>query len=236
MKKKDLVIAGSILLVGIVVITYLGKDAISQRFPNLGVLIQSGFGIGFKPQEAAMVARQTETLQNANSAIAAAEQIARETPEPVANLQTAQAVVNRYSPPWQLSPAGSDIRPISTLDPKIKVFSAVVVEPHPTHKPVAGEQIELPMFNGKSVKVNVEHTTNTANGDYIWSGHVAGQNSDYPVVMTYGKTTTFATITTPEGSYSLEAVEGTGWLYKNPAEAELMSQLKDDFIFPDEHL
>lgn len=47
----------------------------------------------------------------------------------------------------------------------------------------------------------------------------------------------FATITTPKGAYSLEAREGSGWVYKNPAEVELTQPGKNDYLeVPEEEL
>ena len=55
--------------------------------------------------------------------------------------------------------------------------------------------------------------------------------------MTYGADAVFASITTPQGSYSLESVNGSGWIYKNPAEVELTQPGKNDYLeVPEEEL
>jgi hypothetical protein len=77
---------------------------------------------------------------------------------------------------------------------------------------------------------DVQSTTTNPNGDYTWSGHLQGHGTDYPVVMTYGEHSIFATITTPEGSYTMESIDGLGWLYKNPAEVELSNPGAKDFL------
>lgn len=229
MKKKSTFITAGIILVGLVIITFAGKDLIAQRFPTFGSLLQSGFGINAKNQEAELAVKQAETLQEANDAIAAAEKLSAETIAPESPPPSPKDPL-----PWTFNSGDSGVTPTLTLNPKVKVYSAVTVDPHPDHLPVEGEQIVLPMLNGKSIKVNVESAESNDNGDYIWSGHLDGHNNDYPIVMTYGENTTFATITTPDGSYSLEAVKGVGWLYKNPAEAELTAQGKNDYLIPDE--
>ena len=48
--------------------------------------------------------------------------------------------------------------------------------------------------------------------------------------MTYGERSIFATITTPDGSYTMESLDGLGWLYKNPAEVELFNTDSKDFV------
>jgi|GEM_PF-4839547 len=229
MKKKNMFIAAGILLVGFVIITLAGKDYIAQRFPAFGSLLQSGLGISSKNQAADLAVIQAKTLQEADDAIAAAEQLSAETVAPESPPPSP-----KESLPWTFNAGDSGVTPSLTLNSKVKVYSAVTVDPHPDHLPAEGEQIVLPMLNGKSIKVNVESAESNDNGDYIWSGHLDGHNNDYPIVMTYGENTTFATITTPDGSYSLEAVKGVGWLYKNPAEAELTAQGKNDYLIPDE--
>ncbi|HVK99713.1 MAG TPA: hypothetical protein VM553_07875 [Dongiaceae bacterium] len=128
----------------------------------------------------------------------------------------------------------SERKPPFQLDSQIRDFSMVAVESKPAYVPTPGEQVVVPMLDGKEVTVDVKSSKVMENGDYTWSGHLQGYDTDYPVVMTYGKTSTFATITTPEGAYSMQAVNGTGWLYKNPSEAELSGPGQDDFLEPSE--
>lgn len=229
MKNNHRFIAGGLILATSAALIFLSRDLIALHFPVLGTLLQAGAATS-PEQEAELAALQLKSLQDAENTIAAAEKLAAETVTP--EIATAPAKDNS---PWTLHRAGGDITPSLSLHPKIKVFSSITLDPHPDHLPAEGEQVILPMFEGKSVKVNVESAASNANGDYIWSGHLDGYNNSYPIVMTYGENTTFATITTPEGSYSLEAVKGVGWLYKNPAEAELSAQGKNDFLIPDIH-
>jgi len=88
------------------------------------------------------------------------------------------------------------------------------------------------MLKGEKVVANVEASVMNPNGDYTWRGHLQGYGDSYPVVVTYGATSMMATITTPAGSYSMTTVNGLGWLYKNPAEVELVDHLKNDFLEP----
>jgi hypothetical protein len=120
--------------------------------------------------------------------------------------------------------------PAIPLNEKISAYAIIEIESHPAHLPSIGEQLQVPMLEGQPVTIRVESSSTSPNGDYSWSGHLQGYGTDYPVVMTYGQHSTFATITTPEGSYTLEALDGIGWLYKNPSEIELSNPGAPDFL------
>jgi hypothetical protein len=130
---------------------------------------------------------------------------------------------------WQTAPHDAP-RPSIPLSDRISVYQPVQLDPHPADLPIVGEQVTLPMFNGKKVVAEVQGAVVSENGDYTWRGHLVGQGDDYPVVMTYGEHSTFATITTPEGAYTLESVDGSGWLYKNPSFPELSAPGTNDFL------
>ncbi len=130
---------------------------------------------------------------------------------------------------WQMGDIKT-LTPKITLSEKISAYAIVELEQHPAAFPAVGEQIQLPMLNGQKVTANIQSITTSPNGDYTWAGHLDGYGDDYPVVMTYGEHSIFATITTPEGSYTMESLDGLGWLYKNPAEVELSSPGAKDFL------
>ncbi len=113
--------------------------------------------------------------------------------------------------------------------PKKKI---VEFETNTATYPLIGQQITLPLLKGNKVSAKVESIQVHPNGDYSLRGHINGYGTDYPITMTYGEQQIFATITTPEGSYSMEALNGLGWLYKNPAEPELITPGNNDFIEP----
>jgi len=146
-----------------------------------------------------------------------------------------QQAANQSTP--QLATSGSwkmgDIKsptPKIPLSEQISSYAIVELEQVPATLPIAGQQVILPMLNGQKVIANVQSVVTNPNGDYTWSGHLQGYGDDYPVVMTYGEHSIFATITTPEGSYTMESLDGLGWLYKNPAEIELSTPGAKDFL------
>lgn len=124
------------------------------------------------------------------------------------------------APAWQFPEQGY-------LTPEIPLSDAVISKAVVlfNHKqadyPEPGAQVKLPLLEGQSVTADVKHAVVTPNGDYSWSGHLAGYGTDYPITMTYGESAAFSMITTPEGSYTMETINGVGWLYKNPSELEL---------------
>jgi hypothetical protein len=122
--------------------------------------------------------------------------------------------------------------PTIPLSDKITAYQIIEVDTNPATYPLIGQQINLSLLNGNKVSAKVEAIQVHPNGDYSLRGHLTGYGNDYPITMTYGEQHVFATITTPEGSYSMESLNGLGWLYKNPAEPELTTPGNNDFVEP----
>ena len=136
--------------------------------------------------------------------------------------------------PWQL--AESEKGQGLPVPESIAIYEPVTLSEQ-VALPQPGDQLQLPLPDGDSVQVTVSRSSHLENGDYSWSGYVDGEGNNYPVVMTYGAGLAFATITTPRGAYSLEARNGSGWVYKNPAEVELTQPGKNDYLeVPEEEL
>lgn len=121
----------------------------------------------------------------------------------------------------------SSIIPLAEL---IKEYQAIELDQNPDSYPTIGDQVRLPLLNGESVTAEVEDVTLNPNGDYTWTGHIVGAGNDHMVVFTYGENSTFASISTADGSYSLETVGGSGWLYKNLSMAQMAATNKSDTI------
>ncbi|MEN0038108.1 MAG: hypothetical protein AAGC78_13620 [Cellvibrio sp.] len=127
--------------------------------------------------------------------------------------------------------------PSMSVPAGVSVYEPVSVDMENPDYPEPGEQISVAIPGGEKLTVNVKSSTTNPNGDYTWRGHLDGYGGDeYPVVMTYGGNSVFATVTTPKGSYTLESVNGSGWIYKNPSEFELSNPESNDFLeIPHEH-
>ena len=59
--------------------------------------------------------------------------------------------------------------------------------------------------------MSVKEVGRHVNGDKSLKGYLVN-NPQYTVVMTEGRTATFATINTPDGSFLLEASGNEGWM------------------------
>lgn len=163
----------------------------------------------------------SEDLRNPLKTLVAVEELLRQTD---AALEEADVEIQSdeltQAAAWQF-PEEAYLTPDLPLNDAVVSKAVVIFDHEQTDYPEPGGQIELPMLNGESVTADVKHAVVTPSGDYSWSGHLAGHGTDYPITMTYGETSAFSMITTPQGSYTMETINGVGWLYKNPSELEL---------------
>ncbi|MDZ4262859.1 MAG: hypothetical protein U1B30_11085 [Pseudomonadota bacterium] len=151
---------------------------------------------------------------------------------PVADVSTqiASPVSGRVAPDAWVLADSRQATPSMTLPESVSTYAPVSVDMENPTYPEPGQQLGLTLPGGERLQVNVESSSTNPNGDYSWRGHLDGHGDEYPVVMTYGGNSVFATITTPSGSYTLESVNGSGWVYKNPSEFELSQPGKNDYL------
>ena len=182
---------------------------------------------GINSQAVTVMLQRGETLvATSNKTIAEIQKLV--VPELAA---TTKATEPATQPLWQTAGNKSGA-PSIPLSDRITAYQIIEVETNPATYPLIGQQITLPLLNGNNVSAKVESIQVHPNGDYSLRGHVNGYGNEYPITMTYGEQHVFATITTPEGSYSMESLNGLGWLYKNPAEPELTTPGNNDFVEP----
>ncbi|SMF36309.1 hypothetical protein SAMN02745866_02324 [Alteromonadaceae bacterium Bs31] len=142
--------------------------------------------------------------------------------------------LNEPAKSWKVEKTINE-KPSIPLSEQVKSYEVVKLEGVKNLRPAIGDTVKVPLLDGAEVEVVVSHVEINKNGDYIWSGHVKGFGDSYPVTMTIGKHSAFASITTIDGSYSMESVNELGWLYKNPAEAELSTNRGKDYLEIPEH-
>lgn len=207
------IVSFGLLAIGLTAIYFLNSHFQSDRVNAAGIHTQA---------LTSMLARGDKLLTSTDKLIATINTTALE-PEPAPQ----KTPVAGDRPLWQTASRNAPT-PSIPLSERIAAYEAVQLEQHPATMPVAGQEVNLPLLKGEQVRVQVEAGSLHDNGDYSWRGHLKGQGTDYPVVMTYGESGIYATITTPEGSYSLESINGLGWLYKNPAEPELSTAGAED--------
>jgi hypothetical protein len=127
-----------------------------------------------------------------------------------------------------------NLAPALPLPQDIDIYEVASLDMESPDYPRPGEYLELQLPQGYNYRVLVNSGHVSPKGDYSWRGYIEGYGDHYPVIMTYGQRSIFATITSPQGSYSLEALDGVGWLYKNPAPEQLTAPgLSDSLEIPE---
>jgi hypothetical protein len=98
----------------------------------------------------------------------------------------------------------------------------------------AGDRIELniPQLSTPYAAF-IDDVIEHGNGDMSWRGHLAGYEDPYAVVFTMGNSAHFATITTPEGAYLLEATDSSGWMVALVDLENLIDTNLQDYRIPD---
>lgn len=171
-----------------------------EEHPGTAPVTPSAFG-GSDMAIARAVAAQ-QALQQAEQALQASNEVMSAPEIP------ASAVV------WS---AVNDVTeaPALALNPQITQAEVVRLPALQDLEKVPGDRLTVPLPEGRSLAVTVEDASRMPNGDYTWRGYVDGEGDDFPVIFTLGKNSAFATITSWEGSYTMESVGGVGWLYRN---------------------
>lgn len=189
----------------------------------------------FNTYESALVnLKHDATAVKADAALAATQELLSPTINAGLNADTVTEVAADRTEAWQVGNHRTPT-PSIPLNEKIVDYTIVEIAADSAVYPQTGEEVVLPLLKGEKVVAVVETTITNPNGDYTWRGHLQGHGNSYPIVMTYGASSVMATITTPAGSYSMTTVKGLGWLYKNPAEVQLVDTLQNDFLEPPIH-
>lgn len=100
---------------------------------------------------------------------------------------------------------------------------------------VPGEQIHLPILSDNNYSIDVKEVFDDKKNINI-RGHIEAHGSSYLVTITQGKKTTFATISTPDGTYDLRLVNGKGWVYGADQLNKFLDTTKPDTLLPPKDL
>lgn len=128
---------------------------------------------------------------------------------------------------WSAVSDGSEVPPLE-LNPQITHAEVIRLPEADLLEKNPGDRLSIPLLEGRSLAVTVEEASRLPNGDYSWRGYVEGEEDDFPVIFTVGKNSAFATITSWEGSYTMESVGGVGYLYRN-----IVDRGEDAIVVPD---
>ena len=115
--------------------------------------------------------------------------------------------------PWRLvdkSILTQEIRLRESIDP----VQLVQIDSNVLRSLKVNDQLDFPAINGKQYTVNVLKTKTLWNGDISIRGVIqADDGNRFPAIISSGKNATFASFSTPEGSFELEAFGNIGGLY-----------------------
>jgi hypothetical protein len=114
-------------------------------------------------------------------------------------------------------------------------FSGVAIDKNAISKLVVGSIIKLPNVGQMEYSATITEKTVHKNGSVSVSGNLTGEdNSNFSVVLTEGKNSSFASITTPEGAFQIETVNGIGYIYSiDEIERNYVDPNKEDVLVPE---
>lgn len=104
-------------------------------------------------------------------------------------------------------------------------------------KLAVGDVIKLPAVGQIEYQVSISKKITHKNGSTSVTGNLVGdQNSKHAVILTEGKSTSYASINTPEGAFEIETINGVGYVYSvQDIENEYINPDKEDILHPVEH-
>ena len=122
--------------------------------------------------------------------------------------------------PTRFSNRGIDARPLK-------------VDKQEFQRAGVGDTVILPIpQTSQSYEMSVDKVGRHQNGDRTLKGHLKDQ-PEYTIVVTEGQKSTYATISTPEGSFMLEAHQDEGWLVAAIDLDSLVDPNLTDYQIPD---
>ncbi|NVJ50108.1 MAG: hypothetical protein HWE13_00415 [Gammaproteobacteria bacterium] len=132
---------------------------------------------------------------------------------------------------WRLN--DNDLLDYKTFPhPKVLQFDAIALDAEAILLAEAGERLELPVTADQKLQGQVANNTIDRRGNVVVTGYLEGYGDRYPFIITHGEQSTFAMVTSPQGSFSIETVNGIGWVYQNPSEEELSAPGYNDERIP----
>jgi len=192
-------------------------------------------------QEAAQAARPTsaETLNMAPIAVEQAVESSNTItaiPQPIDGPDSAENEAG-FQPsdlplsPWQTDESSPEI-PVRYVNRGIDV-RALKIDKQQLADLSMGDTVKLSIpQNGQDYELSIKEVRRHVNGDKSLKGYLIN-NPGYTVVMTEGRTSTFATINTPDGSFLLEASGDQGWIMAHAELENLIDPNLVDYKIPD---
>lgn len=117
------------------------------------------------------------------------------------------------------------------IDENIQGARKIKMDVELLKKVVPGDQLQLPMLGGNEYTVNVEKVKESKNNTHV-RGHINIAGDSYLATMTQGEKLTFATVSTPNGTYDVQLVDGKGWVYNSDQLNAHIDTTKTDVLLP----
>jgi hypothetical protein len=96
-----------------------------------------------------------------------------------------------------------------------------------------GDTISLPYMGNGEFDAKITKKTTHKNGSVTVTGNLVDTGNQYAVVLTEGKKMSFATVTTPNGSYEIETRNGVGYVYAtDDIDKKWIDHSKEDVLIP----
>jgi hypothetical protein len=97
-----------------------------------------------------------------------------------------------------------------------------------------GDKIKLPNVGQVAYSAEITKRVEHKNGSVSVTGNLIGDNNaKYSVILTEGKTNSYASITTPEGAFEIETINGVGYIYSvKDIEEKYIDPTKEDVLIP----
>jgi len=125
---------------------------------------------------------------------------------------------------------------LETVSPKKMVtpMMGIQIEKNNIANLFVGDTIKLPNVGQVEYTAKITKRVEHNNGSVSVAGNlISDENAKYSVTLTEGKTTSYASITTPEGAFEVETIDGVGYIYSvKDIEDKYIDSNKEDFLTP----
>ncbi|CAA6806880.1 MAG: Unknown protein [uncultured Sulfurovum sp.] len=97
-----------------------------------------------------------------------------------------------------------------------------------------GDVIKLPALGQVQYEAEITKVLTHKNGSTSATGNLIGdQNEKHSIILTEGKSTSYASISTPEGAFEIETIDGVGYVYSvKDIEDQYIDRSKEDILHP----
>ena len=155
------------------------------------------------------------------------QSLARRTPK---GTRKPLAPASARRPLWELED-GEPAEPAFPIPRVVRQLYPVRLHPERLSGIRVGDRIPMALPGLGSREAVVDLRVVSPNGDRSWSGHLEVGGDRYLVVYTQGDRATFATVTTPQGTYALEGLGSSGNLFLDNRD-ELIDTTQPDTLLP----